>query len=140
MTCPFCDLDLSKNRKLFDGKEVYVIFSNPRLMKGHLLVIPKRHVEKPFLLSASERTEMLDTALLFQEKLMKSFEGCDIRQHCRPFIPESMTKVDHVHFHLQPRNNEDELYKAVQIHQDKLWTEPIKEEIAEITEKLNQNI
>lgn len=138
MACPFCNL--GKRGVMYTGKEVFVLMSNPRLVKGHLLIVPKRHVEKLSELNASERTEMLDTVIVFQEKLMKIFEGCDIRQHCRPFLPEGRTKVDHVHFHVLPRNNKDELYQVVQIHQNKLWKDLSDGEIQEVQELLKQNI
>jgi len=46
MECPFCNINSEKTRILKDGNFTRVVFSNPRLMPGHLLVIPKRHVEK----------------------------------------------------------------------------------------------
>ncbi|HRZ30337.1 MAG TPA: HIT family protein [Candidatus Paceibacterota bacterium] len=114
--CPFCRiLESKKERVIEEGKLVFVIFSNPRLMKGHLLVIPKRHVEKPSCLNAQERKELFDTLLSYQDKILSQFSsGCDIRQNCRPFQKQSDLKVNHVHFHLQPRELFDELYEKVQ--------------------------
>ena len=45
------------------------MFSNPRLMEGHLLVIPKRHVEKLSELNEEERKELFDTVIEYQEKI-----------------------------------------------------------------------
>lgn len=110
MNCPFCNLDPKRNKLIYDGETVFVIPSNPRLVEGHLLVIPKRHIEKPFELNSEERKEILDTILKFQEKIVRSFsQGCDIQENYRPYTPQSETKVNHIHFHLIPRNPEDEL-------------------------------
>jgi len=46
MNCVFCDINKEKTRLIKNGKNVFIIFSNPRLMEGHLLVVPKRHVAK----------------------------------------------------------------------------------------------
>ncbi len=113
MQCPFCNI--GDERILKKGKLVFVILSNPSLMEGHTLVIPKRHVERLSGLNDPERLELLDTVIEFQEKLLEKYPGCDVRQHCRPFLPESATKVNHLHIHLQPRSPEDELYKKSQI-------------------------
>ncbi len=46
MDCPFCKINFKKNPIIMDGKYSVVIPSNPSLMIGHLLILPKRHVEK----------------------------------------------------------------------------------------------
>jgi len=112
MHCPFCTINTEKTRIVEEKEQVFVILSNPRLMPGHILIIPKRHVEKPSQLSEPERKELFDTALEFQEKILaKLASGCDMTQHCRPFQPESQLKVNHVHIHLRPRELKDELYQ-----------------------------
>ncbi len=123
MDCPFCDLQKANATRVIESKQhCYVILSNPRLMEGHTLVIPKRHVEKPWELTVEERKELLDTVLEHQKRITETHaKGCDIRQHYRPFMTQSNVKVNHVHFHLQPRGMEDELYKESQVHENTLW-------------------
>lgn len=116
MDCPFCKIDLERTRILKEGKYTLVVLSNPRLVDGHLLVIPKRHVEKLSELNEKEKLEIFETLLEFQEKILTKFaSGCDIRQNCRPFLKQNELKVDHVHFHLIPRELDDELYQKCQI-------------------------
>lgn len=123
MLCPFCHIiNEDKDRVIKEYKTVFVIFSNPRLMKAHLLVIPKRHIEKPSQLTAEERQELFDTVLKYQDIILEKISsGCDIRQNCRPFQPESNLKVNHVHFHLQPRELYDELYQKSQIFEKEVF-------------------
>ncbi len=114
--CPFCDIDKERNRILKDGNFVRVIFSNPRLMPGHLLIIPKRHVEKISELNNGEQQESFKMIIEFQEKILsKVASGCDVRQHYRPFEKQGRLKVNHLHFHLQPRELYDKLYEKSQI-------------------------
>ncbi len=48
-------------------------------------------------------------------------KGCDLRQHYRPFIKDSRVKVSHLHFHLHPRELEDNYYQSVQQFEKNLW-------------------
>lgn len=120
--CPFCNIDKKRTKIVKEGKYLLVILSNPRLVDGHLLVVPKRHIEKPSQMTQEEKKEIFDTVLEFQEKILNTFaSGCDIRQNCRPFQKQDGVKVDHVHFHLLPREFKDELYQKCQIHETGLF-------------------
>lgn len=110
--CPFCNIDPIKTRIIYQGKGVYVVLSNPRLVPGHMLVIPSRHAEKLSDLTGAERQELFDTAIRVQEIVLQKFaKGCDLRQNYRPFMPQGWVKVDHAHIHVLPREFEDELYQ-----------------------------
>jgi ATP adenylyltransferase len=129
MDCPFCNLVREKERIILDTPHIIVILSDPYLVTGHLLVIPKRHIEKPWNMTTLERQELFDTVLLMQKRLIESFSsGCDIREHYRPFLPQSRVKVDHIHFHLHPRELEDPLYTESQIGERGLWKDLSEEE------------
>ncbi|OGF86430.1 hypothetical protein A2Z63_01625 [Candidatus Giovannonibacteria bacterium RIFCSPLOWO2_02_44_8] len=130
INCPFCNIDQEKTRVIEDGERVLVALSNPRLLPGHTLVIPKRHVEKIWELDPEERKELFDTAIEYQKKVIERYsKGCDIRQNYRPFLSQSDIKVDHVHIHLIPRENEDKLYqKSMQFEHD-MWARPSAEEL-----------
>jgi ATP adenylyltransferase len=129
MDCPFCNIAKERNRILEEKKHVFVILSNPRLVDGHLLVIPKRHVEKPSEMTGEERKELLETVLEFQEKILSKFtSGCDIRQNCRPFQKQDNLKVDHIHFHLIPREFKDDLYQRCQKYETDIFRMLTEEE------------
>lgn len=131
MNCPFCKIITENSERIIkQTKKVFVVFSNPKLMRGHLLVIPKRHVEKLSELDEEERAELFEEIINIENKIIEKIaSGCDITQHYRPFIQQNNLKVDHVHFHLKPREFEDELYKKVQIHEKELFNELTKEEL-----------
>ncbi len=137
MDCPFCNINKEKTRIIKEGKNVFVVFSNPRLVKGHLLVIPKRHVVKISELNAKEKKELFDTVIEFQEKILKKISsGCDIRQNYRPFQKQGGLKVNHLHIHLLPREFEDELYQKCQINEKEIFTNLKEEEIKRISDLL----
>ena len=134
--CPFCSIDKEKTRLLKTGTYIFVVLSNPRLMEGHTLVIPKRHVEKISDLNKEEKKELFSTMVEFQEKIIQKISpGCDIRENYRPFQKQDSLKIDHLHIHLQPRELEDELYQESQIHEKKVFKELTNVEAAKITQK-----
>lgn len=126
--CPFCNIGQEKNRILKEGRHVIVILSNPRLMPGHTLVIPRRHVSTLGQLKPAERKELFDTAIAFQEKLIQVMgkgSGCDWSQHDRPFMPTTqLTIPGHLHIHLRPRKWKDRFYRKVSIHETPLFKRP----------------
>ena len=107
-----------------------MIFSNPRLMPGHLLVIPKRHIEGRLQsLSREEREEIMDFLIEFQTKILeKVSSGCDIRQNYKPYVKNSRTHVNHLHFHLYPREYKDELHEKADIYRKPLYQDLAQEE------------
>jgi ATP adenylyltransferase len=131
--CPFCIISLEKSKIIKEKNYTRVVFSNPRLTPGHLLVISKRHVEKISELNKEEQKELLETVIEFQEKILKKVaKGCDIRQNYRPFQREDKLKIHHLHVHLQPRELFDELYKKCQIFEKDIFKELTEEEITKL--------
>jgi diadenosine tetraphosphate (Ap4A) HIT family hydrolase len=138
--CPFCALLLNPDKRVLgDYSYSIVIFSDPRLMPGHLLVIPKRHVEKITELSNEEKVEIFHLIEEYQEKILQKLaSGCDIRQHYRPFMKQGRLKVNHLHFHLQPRENEDLLYDKVQRYETVIFENLASEELDRLKKILDK--
>lgn len=120
-TCPFCD---TTDRVLKQNELAKVILSNPRKVPGHFLVIPKRHVEKPWELTPEELQSIFELIFFVEQKIVgKLGEGVDIKQNYRPFLNQSRLKVDHVHFHVYPRSDEDYLYQVSEKFETDLFAE-----------------
>lgn len=132
MRCPFCNLN---ERVLKENQRAMLFLSNPRKTAGHFLVSPKRHVEKPWDLSREELLDIFDLVAFAQQRLVEKLsEGCDVRQHYRPFIKQGPTKVDHVHYHIIPRDLHDKIYKEVEKHETALFEKLTDDEHDKITE------
>jgi len=133
MNCPFCNITKKEPDRVLKEKEHFVVFlSNPRLMKGHTLVVPKRHVKRLKELTREEKEELIETIIEFQNKILDNIaEGCDIRRHYRPFLDDAVT-VSHLHFHLQPRHFADKLWEESQQHQRNLLENLNEEEKKEM--------
>lgn len=129
MSCPFCNLQSEKTRTIKSGKLTTIILSNPRLMPGHTLVVPNRHVEKPWELADDELVAIFSDIKWVESVLLKTIAtGCDIRQNYRPFLPQGRTKVDHVHFHVLPRTSEDQLYQTSMKYETQLFKDLSEQE------------
>ncbi len=120
-SCPFCKLDV---RVLKENKLAQAFLSNPRKVPGHFLVIPKRHIEKPWELTKDELQDIFELIYFIEKRLVSKLgQGADIRQNYRPFINQGKMKVNHVLFHLYPRYNEDYLYQVSEKFEADLFTE-----------------
>jgi ATP adenylyltransferase len=118
--CPFCDCD---ERVLKSNDLAQVILSDPHKVPGHLLVMPKRHIEKPWELTHAELADVFDLIFFIEQKLTgKLGDGFDIRQNYRPFINHE-AKVDHVTFHVIPRSPDDYIYKVSEQYESDLYVE-----------------
>lgn len=138
--CPFCNINTLKTRTLEEGQRVRVIFSNPRLVKGHLLVTPKRHVEQPWELTDDELKEIFSHIHNLQQKISETLgTGCDIRQNYRPFMKQGKLKVDHLHFHLLPRTFQDELYERSMKYETDIFSDLPEQEIVEVRSALGKD-
>lgn len=128
--CPFCTRANIENRILKEGKYTFVILSNPRLIPGHTLIVPKRHLEGKLKdLTADERNEIFDFLAEFQNKIIKKITaGCDIRQNYKPYVENSKTHVNHMHFHLYPRDYKDEIHEQVDVYRKPIYRELSGEE------------
>lgn len=133
--CPFCD---SKDRVLKENEHAAIILSNPRKVPGHFLVVPKRHIEKPWELKPEELQSVFDLIFFVEQRILNKLgDGVDIRQNYRPFMNQSNLKVNHVHFHVYPRARDDYLYQVSEKYETDLFAELDDLERAEV-EKILQ--
>ncbi len=131
MECRFCRIYQERSdRFICEKTHVFAILSDPRLVKGHTLVIPKRHVERMSELSPEERSDLMQEVVRIEERLLREFPGADIVQNYRPFIPEGALKVNHLHVHIRPRSLNDELYEKSQKGEKEIFHPLPEDEIA----------
>lgn len=119
--CPFCQ---PKERVLKENELAQVVLSDPRKVPGHFLVMPKRHVEKPWELTNDELVNIFELIFFVEKKLIGTLgDGADIKQNYRPFQPQSRLKADHIVFHVYPRSLHDYLYKVSEIYETDLFAD-----------------
>lgn len=102
MSCPFCLL----NEFAIENEVAFAIFDKYPVNKGHLLIIPKRHVEQYFDLTLEER-QAIDDLLFKGKKLMDQQyqpDGYNVGINCGEAAGQT---IFHVHVHLIPRYKGD---------------------------------
>jgi diadenosine tetraphosphate (Ap4A) HIT family hydrolase len=105
--CVFCH---PGERVLKENEFAQVILSNPRKVPGHFLVIPKRHIEKPWELTNEELVAVFELIFFVEKKIIgKLGDGADVK--------------DHVHFHVYPRSLQDYLYKVAEVYETDLFAD-----------------
>ncbi len=134
LDCPFCD---AGERILKQNQYAQVLLSNPRKVPGHFLVVPKRHVEKPWELTKDELADIFELIFFIEQKIIgKLGDGVDIRENYRPFMPQSNLKLNHIHFHVIPRSLHDYIYKVSEKYDAELFADLDDLERAEVSKLL----
>src|SRR6187402_1136957 len=96
--CELCRLD----QVLFEAEDAYVRYDNNALSRGHVLVVPRRHVADFFEMTAAEKAsviKLLDKAKAFIAAEHKP-DGYNIGVNVGRAGGQSRM---HVHVHLIPR-------------------------------------
>lgn len=98
---PACEL-CSRHQVLLENALAYVRHDNNSLSRGHVLVIPKRHVANFFDMTAQEQSAVLALLTEIQKAIQKqhSPDGYNIGVNVGEAGGQSRM---HVHLHLIPR-------------------------------------
>ncbi|MFH0923076.1 MAG: HIT family protein [Candidatus Micrarchaeota archaeon] len=139
--CVFCIIAGGKAHaaKLGENKHALAVLDAYPLVEGHSLVIPKKHHKALWEIPKAELHAIFELIMEIERKLLENLpcEGVDLRQHYRPFVPESKLAKHHLHFHLIPRKSWDELFKHVGTRETKFRTEPERKNLDELAGRIN---
>jgi len=120
-SCPFCNPlePIAKENDL-----AQVVLSDPHKVPGHVLVMPKRHIEKLDQLQPEELVAIFELISFVEDRFMgKLGEGFDVRQSFRPYLPQDKLKLNHLTFHILPRSMNDYLHQVSGHYEDGLYAE-----------------
>lgn len=104
-SCPFCDPQIIADQKVFESDTLYVLADYMPRVKGHLLIIPKRHVVRAEEMKDQEWKE-LGLTIQAVVKVFKESLGTDQYIILEKNGPKAFQEIPHVHFHLLPVVNE----------------------------------
>jgi len=104
--CPFC-FDNIKDCIIAEQNSVVAIQDSYPVTDGHLLIVPKRHIEDYFSMDETERRDIEALIMKLKNRVMEndqSVTGFNIGTN----IGESAGQtIFHAHIHLIPRRNGD---------------------------------
>ena len=100
MECPFCNA--KREAILYDDGIIRILVDSYPANRGHLLVVPRRHVESPNELSPEEKEALLRGIELAMEKLRKTLrpDGFNVGMNLGKAAGQT---VPHLHVHVIPR-------------------------------------
>lgn len=117
-SCIFCnavDQDIKDNNSLLVamGKFTLTVLNLYPYNNGHLMVVPKRHLDSFEKLSGEERIEIMDNLDLASRALTRVLkpEGFNIGANIGKVSGAGI--ADHIHFHIVPRWNGDTNFMPV---------------------------
>ncbi|MFN2302465.1 MAG: NUDIX domain-containing protein [Anaerolineales bacterium] len=104
--CRFCP-DNIKNRIVEECGSILAIEDGFPVSEGHLLIVPKRHVQDWFLMTEGERREADDLIRTLRNRLLesdKTITGFNVGVNCGASAGQT---IFHAHIHLIPRRDGD---------------------------------
>ncbi len=104
--CPFCYHEI-KDRVVAEKNSVVAIPDNHPVTAGHLLIVPKRHVQDYFGLTEAEKKDAGDLIMDLKEHITghdPSVTGFNIGTNAGESAGQT---VFHAHIHLIPRRDND---------------------------------
>ncbi|MEO6513306.1 MAG: HIT domain-containing protein [Candidatus Saccharimonadales bacterium] len=121
VSCPFCNPlePIAKENEL-----AKVVLSDPHKVPGHVLVMPKRHVEKLDDLQPEELVAIFELISFVEQRFIGSLgDGFDVRQSYRPYLKQDKLKLNHLTFHILPRSMDDYLHQVSGHYEEGLYAE-----------------
>jgi len=132
--CPFCNSD---DQPVKENELAKAVLSDPHKVPGHVLVMPKRHIEQPWEITPEELQAVFDLIFFVEQRFMdKLGSGIDIRQSYRPFKRQDGLKVNHALFHVIPRSPDDYIFTVSEKFEKELYADLDDLERKEVTKLL----
>ncbi len=102
--CPFCDL--KEKYIIYEDSEVVLTVNLFPYTEGHLMIVPRRHVEKVSHLTGEEWASVHHLTSLGFEILRKGLKIKDLNLLYREGTKTSGSSLKHLHIHLLPVTEE----------------------------------
>ena len=109
--CVFCDAltteDDHERHIIYRGKTAFVILNKYPYNNGHMLVMPKRHISRPDMMTDEERVEIMNLIVKAQTVLYEVYRPHGVNIGANIGEAAGAGIAQHMHFHVLPRWNAD---------------------------------
>ncbi len=108
MDCAFCNEIIIKKQKFYEDENFFALYNLRPVVKGHCLIIPKRHIEQLYQMNENERKDFISFSnkVLFISLKYSSTNEYDFLMQNGENAGQS---IKHLHFHIIPRKRNDAL-------------------------------
>ncbi|MFP3289415.1 MAG: DUF4931 domain-containing protein [Candidatus Micrarchaeota archaeon] len=104
---PFCDKKSIETQIYYETKYMNVLYNLYPVVRGHTLIVPKRHVKSLNELSEKEAVDLIKTIRYVTPKLLKVYNADSSYNLVAQVGPYSGRSIEHLHIHIIPRNKYD---------------------------------
>ena len=137
-SCVFCDPEVREKEAFYEDETNIALVNIKPAVEGHILLMPKRHVESFIELTEKEAADMFSSVEKIYSILKKAYNAAAFNLVIQDG-PEAGQSISHLHMHICPRVKGDveskKFYRLVFIEAEK--REPISDQkIEEAVEKL----
>ena len=106
--CPFCKMieDKSNHVVVLEDKDILVIMDLYPATPGHLLILPKKHIETIYEMPSELGARIMNTAMLMAKAIKEKLspEGLNLIQSNEAAAGQT---IPHFHLHIVPRYKGD---------------------------------
>lgn len=136
LQCAWCDEDDLAWRTLRQTKLSRSFVSTPWFRNGQCLVIPMRHIASIHELTLEESADIMTELGRLGELLDEGF-GTGVMQKYMPLQGENGIKMNHLHFHVFPRQEKEEgLFPTPYPNDFSAFHQPDRSEVMKLVERL----
>jgi len=104
---PFCNRESIWAVIYYETKYMNVLYNLYPVVKGHTLIVPKRHVKDLNELSEKEAVDLIKTIRYITPKLLRVYNADRSYNLVAQVGPYSGRSIEHLHIHIIPRNKYD---------------------------------
>lgn len=108
MSCIFCEKIKNKDNILYENESVTAFFDQYPVTIGHVLIVPKRHIETYFNASLSEKKDIDSAIMMIKSQLDELYHPDGYNIGINNGSASGQT-IMHLHVHLIPRYQGDTL-------------------------------
>ncbi len=113
---PFCKESVLEGA-FYTTKHMMAVYDIAPVVKGHSLIIPKRHVSDIRMLSSEEMLDMLETMKRVSVVIFRLYgDGSDSYDLTAQIGRYSGMSIKHLHMHFIPRRGDDQYQDSVSIY------------------------
>jgi diadenosine tetraphosphate (Ap4A) HIT family hydrolase len=98
MACPLCEAINDKYRLIYEDELVFCIITKCPLKKGHIMILPKQHIEKLSKLSEGESKRLFELI----EKMKEIIEEVYNESAIVHINSGAHSTQKHIHIHILP--------------------------------------
>ncbi|MCD6523009.1 MAG: HIT family protein [Candidatus Diapherotrites archaeon] len=135
MDCVFCDIVAGKEKasKIYEDEHTLAFMDIGQVTKGHVLVIPKRHIETIDEMSEQDALHLARTVYIITKAVKQALnaEGINIIQSNGKAAGQH---IKHIHFHILPRFTGD----GIEIHFP--YHRPDRRTLGEVAEEIKKYV